>query len=239
MSIMIDPNELLTKIEKQRLWAFFHKDWLLQIRELLRPQLPRQYAVFVESEAILVSPFADQASTSVLPDLSVARPEKPSIRETDRKATTQATVEVEESCELYTTHTLLIRRAPENHLVAVCEVLSPTNKGVFGELHQRKYLEKRDGYLDAGVNVLEIDALLEGKKLVPPPLASLSDFERHAWTVLHGKGNRRWRGWGWSPRDELPRIAWSVEEGMQVEVDLLVALRQAAEFNPWENLIGQ
>ena len=104
---MIEANELLSKIETRMLWAFFHKDWLLQIRDLIRPQLPRQYAVFVASEAILVSPFTDQPS-SVLPDLSVSRPEKSSARGTDRETTTQATVEVEESCELFTTHTLLI-----------------------------------------------------------------------------------------------------------------------------------
>lgn len=40
IGIMVDIPELLTRIERKRLWAYFHKDWLLQIRELLRPQLP-------------------------------------------------------------------------------------------------------------------------------------------------------------------------------------------------------
>ena len=233
---MIEPNELLRRIEARGLWAFFHKDWLLQIRQLLRSQLPRQYAVFVESEAILVSPLAAGPSASVLPDLSVSRPGESSPRRGERTTTTHATLEVEESCELYTTHTLLIRRAPENQFVAVCEVLSPTNKGTFGELHQKKYLEKRERYLDAGINVLEIDALLEGNRLLPSPLASLAEYDRHAWTVLHRDGNRQWRGWGWTPQDELPTIAWTVEEGLEIEVDLPRALRLAAEFNPWESL---
>jgi hypothetical protein len=29
-------NELLSKIETARLWSYFHKDWLLQIRQALR-----------------------------------------------------------------------------------------------------------------------------------------------------------------------------------------------------------
>lgn len=55
---MPDNQEL---IEAARLWAYFHKDWLLSIRSLLRPQLPPQYFVFVESETHLVTPDADEA----------------------------------------------------------------------------------------------------------------------------------------------------------------------------------
>jgi len=41
-------NRLLSDIERRRLWPHFHKDWLLAIRELIRPQLPREYAILVE-----------------------------------------------------------------------------------------------------------------------------------------------------------------------------------------------
>jgi hypothetical protein len=38
-----NPNELLSKIEAAHLWAYFHKDWLLEMRQRLRPQLPPEY----------------------------------------------------------------------------------------------------------------------------------------------------------------------------------------------------
>ena len=120
---MVDIALLLTRIERKRLWAYFHKDWLLQIRELLRPQLPQDLAIFVESEANL---------------------------------------EVEEEIERFEQYSLLIRRAPENRIVAAAEILSPTNNGVFGLLDKEKYLRKREAYFEAAINLLEIDALTEG-----------------------------------------------------------------------------
>lgn len=50
---MSNLNDLLTRVEAAGLASFFHKDWLLQIRTLLRSQLPTDYRVFVESEAVI------------------------------------------------------------------------------------------------------------------------------------------------------------------------------------------
>lgn len=233
---MTDANDLLRRVELRRLWAFFHKDWLLQIRTLLRPQLPREYCLFVESEAVVVTPLAGQIAAPVLPDLAIGGKEGTAGRKTRREETTQATVEVEESCEQYTAYTLLIRRSPGNRLVAVCELLSPTNKGVFGDIYKEKHLKKRERYLDAGINTLEIDALLEGQRVLPQSVESLSEYGRNAWTVFHQDGKRKWRGWGWNADDDLPKIPWHVEEDLEISVDLPAALKEAVEFNPWHDL---
>jgi len=99
---MHKSNGLLRQLESRRLWAPFHKDWLLAIREILRPQISAEYAIFVESEAIVVAH------------------------------------EVE-SCEVFVQYTLQVLRAPENQLVAACELLSPTNKGSHGDAEKRKF----------------------------------------------------------------------------------------------------
>jgi hypothetical protein len=65
-------NALLSRIEETRLWAYFHKDWLLQIRSLLRPQLPAEYHLLVESEAILISPTDGQSPNALLPDVAIS-----------------------------------------------------------------------------------------------------------------------------------------------------------------------
>ena len=112
---MENPNALLSKIEAARLWAYFHKDWLLSIRSLLRPQLPPRYFVFVESETLLVTPDADEAFPAVLPDVSVARAEfdaETAGRQQPSRATA-AVLELDEPCEVFCKYTLLIRRAPE------------------------------------------------------------------------------------------------------------------------------
>lgn len=234
---MHDLNALLARIESSQLWAYFHKDWLLQIRSQIRPQLPRAYSIFVESEAILVAPAAGEPAMSVQPDISVARPEGLTDHSAAAAAGAAAVVEVEEPCELVTSYTLLIRRAPENRLVAVAELPSPSNKVVHGVWDRDSFLRKRHQYLESGVNLLEIDALTGGERMFPQSLASLSQFSRCAWSAFHDNGRRRWRGWGWNDIDPPPSIAWRVEGNLSVSVDLGETIRQAAQFNPWESLV--
>ncbi|MBI4604550.1 MAG: DUF4058 family protein [Planctomycetes bacterium] len=233
---MIEANEILAKIEARQLWAQFHKDLLIEIRTLLRRALPEEYAIFVETEAVIIAPPLSARVATTEPDVAVGRDEAilPVARPGSRSTT--AALEVDEDFELYTAYALVIRRAPENRLVAVCEMLSPTNKGLAGKLEKEKCFRKRELYLDAGVNILEIDALLEGDRLVPPALAGLSRYARNAWTVLHGGAKRRWRGWGWDPHEPLPAIDWEVEEGVQASLSLGQALEQAVTFNRWERL---
>jgi len=236
---MENPNTLLSKIEAARLWAYFHKDWLLAIRSLLRPQLPPQYFVFVESEALLVTPDADEAFPAVLPDVSVARAEfdaGTAGRQQPSRATA-AVLELDEPCEVFCKYTLLIRRAPENQVVAALELLSPSNKGLGNRWDREKYLRKRNALLEAGVSLLEIDALTEGQRVLPASVKYLARFPRNAWSAFHHDGRRSLRGWGWAEEDPLPVIPWTVERELSVLVDLAEAMEQACGFNRWEDLV--
>ena len=237
-TIGITPaNHLLDQIEAGRMWAYFHKDWLLQIRGLIRSQLPVEFSVFVESEAVLIAPTDHDLITPVAPDLAVVLASTAEMQVQDFGHPTAAVVDVEEACELIHQYRLVIRRVPDNQVVAAAELLSPTNKGVFGELEKTKYLRKRDQYLDAGVNLLEIDALRKGDRLLPPMTARLADYDRNVWSVCHDSDRRRYRGWGWNGLDPLPTVTWAIEPSRHVIVDLAEAFRQACEFNPWERLV--
>lgn len=234
------PNTLLTKIEQARLWAYFHKDWLLQMRQLLRPQLPEEFHIFVESEAILISPDDPVPVTSVLPDVSAAQ-RSSNAEQTEASVASEATsavIEVDEPFETFSQYTLLIRRALENLVVAALEILSPSNKGIGNRLDQEKHLRKRDSLLEAGVNLLEIDALLQGERKLPASLDDLARYDRNTWTAAHLDGRRRLRGWGWNQDDPLPKVPWSVATGTDALVDLSLALEQAREFNRWDDLAG-
>jgi len=237
---MDNPNTLLSKIEVAGLWAYFHKDWLLQMRALLRPQLPPEYFVFVESEAILVAPDSAQVPKAILPDVALARPDRDRATESSRRSGrgTAALVELEESCELLSQYTLLIRHAPENRVVAALELVSPSNKGVGNRLDREKYLRKRAAFLESGVNLLEIDALRKGERVLPASLASLAGYERLAWTAFHDDGRRRLRGWGWNQQDPLPVIPWAVEQSVEALVDLQQAIDDACQFNRWPSLLA-
>lgn len=232
---MVNPNELLLRIESSRLWSHFHKDWLIAMRGLVRAQLPKEYSVFVESEAMVVTPLGTGVA-AILPDVSVVRDTRNEPGPTNRSGANAALLEVEELCELQTQYSLIVRRAPEEQFVAACELLSPTNKGVHGSLEKERYLRKREQYLLAGVNLLEIDALVGGERLLPLSVSGLASYERSAWTTLHRGDRRRWRGWGWNAQEPLPTVAWSIEEQVDVNVDLAASIRAACEFNEWDRL---
>ena len=235
---MHPANQLLERIEDQRMWAYFHKDWLLQIRSLIRVQLPSEFSIFVESEAVLISPNRGIVAT-VGPDLAVARPDRAASELACSNTATATVLDVEEAYELIQQYSLLIRRSPDNRLVAAAELLSPTNKGVFGELEKEKYLRKQAVYLETGINLLEIDALRQGHRLMPPAAARLSEYDRNAWSVCHDADRRRFRGWGWNSTDPLPKLSWQIEPSRQVIINLAEAFQQACEFNPWEQLVAQ
>jgi hypothetical protein len=236
---MESPNTLLSKIEAAGLWAYFHKDWLLSIRNLLRPQLPAQYFVFVESETLLVSPDAEEASFAVLPDVSVARAERHADTAGRRQPSgaTAAVLELDEPCEVFCRYMLLIRRAPENQVVAAFELLSPSNKGLGNRWDREKYLRKRSAFLEAGVSLLELDALVKGERVLPASVKYLARFPRNAWSAFHHDGRRSWRGWGWTEEDPLPVIPWTIEYDLEVLVDLAEAMEDACHFNRWEDLV--
>lgn len=239
---MQTSNQLLQRIEQAGMWSYFHKDWLLQIREVVRSQLPAAYRVFVESETVLISPgtFA-QAHAAYLPDILVTREPNETVSAATSNlpdGTTATIVDAEESCYLESHYRLVIRRATNHEVVAAAEVLSPSNKGIGNQLDQQKFLRKRSDYLDAGVNLLEIDALLEGKRELPPPLNDVQPYARIAWTALHDRGKRRYRGWGWQPSDTPPKILWPIESTQAVSIDLAQTLIDATSFNNWQSMSG-
>ena len=110
---MNTANQLLDRIESARMWAYFHKDWLLQIRTLIREQLPQEFSIFVESEAVLISPSSGGA-IPIGPDLAITRPDDiVSPAAVASSVATAAVLEVEETYELVQQYSLLIRRSPD------------------------------------------------------------------------------------------------------------------------------
>jgi hypothetical protein len=235
---VVEPNALLSRIEAAGMWAYFHKDWLLEIRNDLRPQLPENYQVFVESEAVLVSPDTPSTIQTFLPDVSVSR-DRDADRATSAEIGTAAVIEVEEPWEISSRYSLVIRRAPHHEVVAAVELLSPSNKGLGNRFDKEKYLHKRESLLEAGVNLLEVDALLHGDRLLPTSLADLSRYERNAWTARFAAATRKTRGWGWNPGEPLPAISWHIERDLMVGVDLGRSFEKASAFNQWESIVGQ
>jgi hypothetical protein len=92
-------------------------------------------------------------------------------------------------------------------------------------------------FLEAGVSLLEIDALVQGERVLPASVKYLARFPRSAWTAFHHHGRRTLRGWGWTEDDPLPGISWTIEDDLEVLVDLAEAMADACRFNRWEDLV--
>jgi hypothetical protein len=235
-----DPNLLLSQIEQRHLWAYFHKEWLIEIRASLLKSLPAEYHVFIESETVLLSVEANGGVPRTAPDIAVARNKDQSAKAgLQQSAASAAVIEFEEPYELFTKYTLIIRRSPQNRVVAAMEMLSPSNKGIGSRTDREKYLFKRDSYAEAGINFLEIDALTEGERLLPDTLSPLRDYERNAWTALYDAQCRRIRGYGWNSNQRLPVICWEIERGVEGLIDLDQTARTALELNRWETLVKE
>ena len=238
--LMSNPNDLLANIEHRHLWAYFHKEWLIEIRAILLKQLPEEYHVLVESETVLLSLESNGSVAKTAPDVAVARsqPFSPTTALHESSATT-AVIEVEEPYELFSQYTLIIRRSPHNRVVAVVEMLSPSNKGLPKRADLDKYLSKRDSYTEAGINFLEIDALTDGERLLPDSLGALRDYDRNAWAALHAAHSRRLRGYGWNSNQRMPVIRWDIEPGVESLIDLDQTARTALELNRWPALLKE
>jgi len=128
---MVNPNLLLAQIEARHLWAYFHKDWIVEIRRLLRPQLPDNYYVFIESETVLVSPDGLEVAAKSSPDVAITQAEHPGgLVSNEPEGATVAVVDLEESVEIFNKYSLVIRRSPDQQLIAALEIVSPSNKGL-------------------------------------------------------------------------------------------------------------
>ena len=89
------------------------------------------------------------------------------------------------------------------------EVLSPANK--IGEGRDR-YVAKRDRFIEAGVNVVEIDLVRAGSPVWPHYLEGHSDYEVTEWQTYHiwvyrAEDPEQYEVYGIALRDPLPPVA--------------------------------
>ena len=88
---------------------------------------------------------------------------------------------------------------PDGELVTVIELLSPSNKGS----HYDEFVARRANLLDNGVNLVEFDLLLRGRRL--PVVAGIGDAHGFA-LVTRAETREESDIWAFTLRDRLPRV---------------------------------
>ncbi|WP_144440454.1 DUF4058 family protein [Limnochorda pilosa] len=163
--IHMDP-----RLEQSGLWLGFHNQLIVTMAHHLAQALRPRYLVQTEERVYVTRDAAVEAVRR--PDVSVAavsREGAPVVEEpapARRRVATPVLAAIgmrDEVKEWY-----LQVRSLTGELVTVVEVLSPNNKRA-GHEGRQEYLTKRDEYLSARVNLVEIDLLLSGERM---PLAS-------------------------------------------------------------------
>lgn len=189
-------------VEAQNLWRDFDAKFLSTWQDRLLLQLPDNYDARIEEDVYVIFG-EEEISRSIIPDIAVEQTDTGFTEPAPADPTVladvaTATLTLPPPCEVPHRY-LQILRQPERTVVAVLELLSPTNKGTkFGT-----YVEKRDEILDTGTHLVEVDLLLGGRKL--PMREPLPPGQFH---VFISRGDQRPKSTvgGWTLRQRLPRI---------------------------------
>lgn len=218
--------------EQADLWQDFHTEFLSALRRHLAPQVGPKYFVQLEEHVYLHDLPPEPRRLIGRADLSVARPEsaptgQPAVGVLEAPAEVHLPAQDIERVPF-----LEVRDRRGRELVAVIELLSPSNKRA-GE-DREQYLAKRRTLLRSPAHLVEIDLLRGG-----PPLPS-EDRPECDYSVLVSRAARRPDAGFWPIllRDRLPviPIPLRADDG-DARVDLQEVLHRAYDGPGYEHFI--
>ena len=229
------------RVERHGLWSVFHKHLIVELFTRLRDELGDDYWVDMESEILLV-PRPEGPARPVVPDVDVTKLKDQHDSTVPVSAgVTPALLEVDEPIGEFEQSWIEIRRRdwsdPNDRLrsrvVGVVEVMSPSNKGMFGDRDLRKFLTKRRDYLLSTVSYTEVDLLVTGQRDLPPAVDTVTEHALIAWSSQVRERSRHYWAWGWEQNDPLPTVVLPLDYPQLCSVDLSVCYQRAYESNRW------
>lgn len=167
-----------------QLWADFHGRFVPALGDALVPVLRPRYVALIE-ERVYVEHSLDESLRSVRPDISVVRASgRPSPSGSGVLPSPSVAVALAMP-ETLRERFLTVRLRESREVVAVVELLSPSNKRP-GSDGRREYLSKRDAILQSGVHLVEVDLLRGGDRV--PMAGRLPDASYY---VIVSRASRR------------------------------------------------
>jgi hypothetical protein len=214
-------------LEEPRLWGEVHSALMNALWRQLNERLPENYFASIEERVYLETPTVFR---QIIPDLLIAKP-RPVPPGASATAVADPPMHIEIAAEPVREPyvEIIALRNGERVLVAVIELLSPTNKTPNAE-GRRIYLEKQQMLLNSSTHLMEIDLLHYGEHTVFLPRAAiLSEGDWDYLVALHRTGWGGLQGDVWLTRLEqrLPRVSLPLlpEDGAVV-LDLQAAVEQ-------------
>lgn len=221
-------------IERPEIWPDFHDSLIAAIRGELQPVLRPRYAALTQERLYVV-----EADRPIRPDVSVLR----TVSDRPRNAGT-AVLEADAPAVFAIWHEEIrqplihiVEPVAGNRLVTAIEVLSPDNKTPGPGL--ASYLQKRDELWEAGVNLVEIDLLREGRATVRVSSEHLETLRpwRYLMTVTRRPTSRQ-EIYPVPLDRRLPRVRVPLAENDQDAVlDLQAAFTRCWNDGPYPELL--
>ncbi len=219
-------------LEDPSLWEEVHHELASQLARQLNRELPPNYFASIETRVYMESA---EIERQIKPDVLISKPASPRVASAAATALADAPTHIElrvlDPIREPSVH-IFAGRGRNRLLVAVIELLSPTNKTP-NAVGRAQYLEKQQQVLHSTAHLMEIDLLHYGVHTVfLPREAILADGAWDYLVVLHeaGWGGVRGDVWRVALAQRLPRVRVPLLAGDgAVAVDLQDALDRVYE----------
>lgn len=159
-------------VEASGRWPDFHVTFMGAWREAIAARLPDDYVACLEEQLTIVE-YEEERQRRRAPDITISQSMSRSRSETSaEQVATLERVDLEPEVssilieEEIRQSYIQILHLPDHRLVAVLELLSPTNKVGDG---RAQYLAKRQQVLLSDAHLVELDLLMSGKRLPLKP----------------------------------------------------------------------
>lgn len=188
-------------LESPAYWRDFHQRFITHWCEWLADHLPDHYAVTIDERVTRIADVSGR--TDMLPDVTISQlhplpTEVPGGGGValDREPVAMRVTLLDDETESY----IRVHHHEDNSLIAVLELLSPTNKQGAG---REAYLVKRQEVLRDPIHLVELDLLLAGRRL--PMDGPLPPADYYA---IVSRGDRRPESevYPWSLPETLPCV---------------------------------
>lgn len=191
-------------IEAQRLWPSFHFKFINYLQEAISERLPAPYEALIDQRIRLVEVEEEARSHDVRPDVAILREEgehrAPAPHAAGALLLEPVTLSLPTSWAEEREAWIEISQGPERSLVAVVEILSPTNKVGTG---RGEYLSKRHELARQDIHLIELDLLLRGERLPVEGRCPAGDYYAY---VARADRRPECDVYAWSIRRPLPTI---------------------------------
>lgn len=222
-------------LEQEDVWQDFHNSMILAMRDALGTQVSPHFIVKIEEHMFIHEPERGERARVGNADVAVIRPKGAAAGPNGGLATLSPPAHVLlPEADLQAQTFLEIRDRRSRELVAVIEMLSPTNKRTGPNREQ--YLAKRANVLHGAAHFVEID-LLRGWPRMPSAHAAACDY-----CVLVSRQEERPRAGYWPIllRERLPVIPVPLREPLvEARLDLQELLHLVYDRAHYQDYIYQ